>query len=139
MILLYSSNISIKSQHHNSNKITIISKVDKIINMLMHDFTGNSSIGKHYYIKRKMIKDESLIHNGSIFPSSSNHLILSLAINKYQTIRTNIEHTATLNSNNDEEFEASQRKFHADRIQILSIINTTSQTKFSKHSNGKSI
>jgi hypothetical protein len=41
--------------------------------MLVHDFAGSSTVGKHYYIKRKMIKDEALIYNGSIFPSSEHY------------------------------------------------------------------
>jgi hypothetical protein len=72
----------------------MISIVDKFINMIVQDYISSSTMGKHYYIKRKMIKDEALIYNGSIFPSSENNetsnLIHKKTINKHQTITTNI-------------------------------------------------
>lgn len=43
--------------------------------MLIPNYVGDS-VEKRYYIKRSLIKDESLIYNGSIFPT-----------NEHQTIR----------------------------------------------------
>jgi hypothetical protein len=72
--------------------------------MLVQDFTHNSTLGKHYYIKRKLIKDQVLIYNGSIFPTQENNesskLISKDSTDKYQTLPTNIDNTVTLNSNN---------------------------------------
>ena len=75
---------------------------------MLQNFTGISTLGKHYYIKRKLIKDEALIYNGNIFPSSDSHetnsLILRKTPNKHQTITTTIDHTVTLNTNYDEDY-----------------------------------
>jgi hypothetical protein len=75
---------------------------------MLQEFIDNSTFGKHYYIKRKLIKDEALIYNGSIFPASDSHetssLILRKTPNKHQTITTTIDHTVTVNTNNDEDY-----------------------------------
>lgn len=75
---------------------------------MLQEFTGNTTLGKRYYIKRKLIKDEALMYNGSIFPASDSHetssLILRKTPNKHQTITTTIEHAVTINTNNDEDY-----------------------------------
>jgi hypothetical protein len=97
---------------------------------MLQDLTGNSTFGKHYYIKRKLIKDEALIYNGSIFPASDSHetstLIHRKSANKHQTITTNIDHTVTLNTNNDEEYEPSERRLNGDRSGTLPHVYTAS-------------
>jgi hypothetical protein len=62
--------------------------------MLVQDYISNSAMEKKYYIKRKLIKDEALIYNGSIFPSSedqqSSKIIEIEESNKHHTLTTDI-------------------------------------------------